>query len=81
MAKKQIQIRSKEAQKGYLDDLKEVPQMESPLVRRRFVISVGLDAELNKELEEFIYKKRTSGEIYYTKTDAIRDALVTFLQQ
>lgn len=84
MAKKQIQIRSKEAQKDYLDDIKEnfSTQQEAPVeTKKRSIISVGLDAELNKDLEGFIYKRRTSGDIYYTKTDAIREALISFLKQ
>jgi regulatory protein YycI of two-component signal transduction system YycFG len=84
MAKKQIQIRSTEAQKSYLDDLKETVQMPQEAhveIKKRFVISVGLDQELNKDLEDFIYKKRIGGEIYYTKTDAIKEALASFLSQ
>ena len=76
--RKKIEIKKKESQRSYLEDMqppviatKEVP------VRKSFLISQALEAKIRA----YIYQKRTQGDIYYNQTHLVRDALTTFLNE
>lgn len=73
--RKKIEIKSKESQKSYLDDIKPSSQeTQIRQVRKSFLISKVLE----DKIQAYIYQKRTQGEIYYSQTDLIEEALDRF---
>lgn len=74
--RKHIEIKKKESQKNYLEGLQVAqPATKRAQVRKSFLIS----EELEQKIQDHIYKKRTQGDIYYTQTHLVREALTNFL--
>ena len=74
--RKKIEIKSKESQKSYLDDIKPNSRVTlSRQVRKSCLIRKDID----DKMQAYIYQKRTHGDIYYTQTDLIEEALERFL--
>nr|WP_176453730.1 hypothetical protein [Cardinium endosymbiont of Bemisia tabaci]CDG50368.1 Hypothetical protein CHV_p003 [Cardinium endosymbiont cBtQ1 of Bemisia tabaci] len=67
----------KESQKSYLDDFTPNPTTSSKpeMARMSFVVS----KQIIDKVEAYIRKKRMSGDIYYSKTNLIHEALNRFL--
>lgn len=65
----------KESKKSYFDDFVSDTEKKQVSIRKTFLIS----AEIIDRIEKYIYEKRTSGDIYYSKTDLVNDALKKFL--
>ena len=76
--KKNIEIKRKESQKNYLDDLKQNVQVE-PLKEESIRKSILVNKSLDDKIKDYIFKKRTQGDIYYTQTKLITEALNSFL--
>jgi len=75
--RKKIEIKKKESQRSYLDDIQpSVQDAKETQVRKSLLISKDLD----EQVLAYIYNKRTQGDIYYTQTDLIRNALEAFLK-
>jgi len=73
--RKKIEIKSKEYQKSYLDDIKPSSQeTQIRQVRKSFLISKVLE----DKIQAYIYQKRTQGEVYYSQTDLMEEALDRF---
>jgi len=74
--RKHIEIKKKESQKDYLEELNLAqPPAKTSYVRKSFLIS----EDLEEKIKEYIYKRRTQGDIYYTQTHLVREALTQFL--
>lgn len=74
--RKKIEIKSKESQRSYLDDIQPSSQdLKIRQVRKSCILSKVLD----DRMKAYIYQKRTQGDIYYSQTDLIEEALETFL--
>ena len=72
--RKKIEI--KESQKSYLDDIQPSSRQDKiSKTRKSWLISKDLD----ERIHAYIYQKRTQGDIYYSQTDLIQEALDTFL--
>lgn len=72
--RKKIEI--KESQKSYLDDIQPSSRQDKiSKTRKSWLIS----KDLNDRIHAYIYQKRTQGDIYYSQTDLIQEALDTFL--
>ena len=75
--RKKIEIKKKESELSYLDDIQSfIQDTKEPQVRKSLIISKDLD----EQIQTYIYQKRTKGDIYYTQTDLMRDALDSFFQ-
>jgi hypothetical protein len=76
--RKKIEIKKKESQRGYLEDIQPpvTGDKETP-VRKSFLISQALEASI----QAYIYHKRTQGDIYYNQTHLVREALTAFLNK
>ena len=69
-----------EAQKDYMDDYYNDTSKPSKPVKQRMVKpSFLISQELNEKIDEYIFQKRTQGDIYYSKAKLLRDALHQFL--
>lgn len=66
---------TRESQKSYLDDLTPSASSKPEMARMSFVVS----KEIVDKVEAYIRKKRMSGDIYYSKTNLIHEALKSFL--
>ena len=76
--RKKIEIKKKESQKSYLEDMEpSVTEVKEVPVRKSFLISQALE----KNIQDYIYQKRTQGHIYYNQTNLIKDALVSFFNR
>jgi hypothetical protein len=75
MQRKEITIRPKESQKDYMSDFRSEVDEKRLTVRKTLMIN----ETLNHQLEEYIYARRLGGEVYYTLSDLIREALWSFL--
>jgi hypothetical protein len=75
--RKKIEIKKKESQLSYLDDIySALRDTKEVTVRKSLIISKDLD----EKIRMYIYQKRTKGEVYYTQTDLMRDALDLFFK-
>jgi hypothetical protein len=75
--RKKIEIKKKESQLSYLDDIHPVLRDTREVqVRKSLLISKDLD----EKIQTYIYQKRTKGDIYYTQTNLMRDALDSFFK-
>ncbi|WP_419241133.1 hypothetical protein [Cardinium endosymbiont of Nabis limbatus] len=73
---KRIGINDKrESQKSYLDDFTPNATSKPEVARMSFVVS----KDILDKIEAYIRKKGISGDIYYSKTNLIHDALKSFL--
>ena len=75
--KKKIEIKRKESQKNYFDDIKKT--VESSTKEDAIRKSILVHKSLDNKIKDFIYKKRTNGDIYYTQTKLITEAIQHFL--
>ena len=74
--RKKIAIKKKESQRSYLEDIHPpVQDVKAIPVRKCLLIS----QELDEKIQAYIYQKRTQGDIYYTQTRLMREALSLFL--
>lgn len=79
--RKTIEIKKKaaakpEAQRDYFEDMsKPSKPVKEPTVRS----SILMKKSLSDKVSDYIVQKRTQGEVYYTKTDLITEALHHFL--
>lgn len=72
--RKKIEI--KESQKSYLEDIQPSSRQDKiSKTRKSWLIS----KDLEERIHAYIYQKRTQGDIYYSQTDLIQEALDTFL--
>ncbi len=76
--KKTIQIKKNESKKSYLSDIKKISQIppKEASIRKSIIINQTLD----EQIKNYIYKKRTQGDIYYTQTRLITEALNSFFK-
>lgn len=74
--RKQIAIKKKESERSYFEDVEQQssPSSKEPSVRKALLLSQSLD----DQVKAYVYKKRTSGDIYYSQTALFREALTTF---
>ena len=77
--RKRIKLQGgKESQKGYLDDIQPTEQAAKPVqVRKSFLI----DKSIEDKIQDYIYKKRTQGEIYYSQTALFHEAMESFFKK
>lgn len=79
--RKTIEIKKKpiakpEAQRDYFEDMsKPSKPVKEPIVRS----SILMKKSLSDRVSNYIVQKRTQGDVYYTKTDLITEALDHFL--
>lgn len=65
-----------EAQRDYFEDMsKPSKPVKEPTVRS----SILMKKSLSDRVSDYIVQKRTQGDVYYTKTDLITEALDRFL--
>lgn len=75
--KKQITIRKKESEKSYLEDLQESQESHKQELGKReeYVLkSFQVPKSLVEQMKDYIYKRRTSGDVYYTQKQLVIDA-------
>ena len=75
--RKQIAIQKKESQRSYFEDLQ--PQPEKPVKEAQVRKSILVPLDLEQKIKDYIYQKRTQGDIYYTQTHLFKEALYVFL--
>ena len=76
--RKTIEIKKKESQKSYFEAIKPTSKpVKEPQVRKSILISKDLD----EKIKAYIYTKRTQGDIFYTQTHLIKEALGAFLDK
>lgn len=68
-----------EAQKDYMDYYNDTSKPSKPVKQRMVKPSFLISQELNEKIDEYIFQKRTQGDIYYSKAKLLRDALYQFL--
>lgn len=75
---KTIEIKKKESQKSYFEAINPPSKpVKEPQVRKSILISKNLD----EKIKTFIYIQRTQGDIFYTQTHLIKEALGAFLDK
>lgn len=76
--RKKIEIKKKESQRSYLEDIQSpVIRVKETPVRKSFVISQALE----EKVRAYIYQKRTQGDIYYNQKCLLQDALTLFFNK
>jgi len=78
---KRFNFDKNESQKGYLDDFKSnttenAPVKKEKMIRKSFLISKNKD----EKIEQFVIKKRMSGDVYYSQTDLFNASLDIFFK-